>query len=128
MALDEAALETFGLSTLWVRRGASAERGAAADEALPELASAQEQGLADFEATYWNGFFLPKGTPAPIVQKLHDAAVATVDTAAVQARLKVFGLTEVAPDRRSPEYLTQFVTSEINKWHDPVKASGVSLD
>jgi tripartite-type tricarboxylate transporter receptor subunit TctC len=96
--------------------------------ALPELASAHEQGLADFEATYWNGFFLPKGTPAPIAQKLHDAAVATVDSPSVQDRLKVFGLVAVAPDRRSPDYLTQFVTSEIKKWSEPVKASGVSLD
>jgi tripartite-type tricarboxylate transporter receptor subunit TctC len=95
---------------------------------LPTLASAHEQGLVDFEATYWNGFFLPKGTPAPIVQKLHAAAVATVDTPSVQDRLKVFGLTVVAPDRRSPDYLTQFVTSEIKKWREPVKASGVSLD
>jgi tripartite-type tricarboxylate transporter receptor subunit TctC len=96
--------------------------------ALPSLASAHEQGLADFEATYWNGFFLPKGTPAPIVQKLHDAAAATIDNPSVQARLKVFGLNAVSPDRRSSEYLTQFVTTEIKKWSGPVKASGVSLD
>jgi tripartite-type tricarboxylate transporter receptor subunit TctC len=96
--------------------------------ALPTLASAHEQGLVDFEATYWNAFFLPKGTPAAIVQKLHDTAVATIDTPSVQARLKVFGLTVVAPDRRSPDYLQQFVASEIKKWSNPVKASGVSLD
>ena len=95
---------------------------------LPALASAHEQGLVDFEATYWNGFFLPKGTPATIVQKLHDAAVATIDTPSVQDRLKVFGLTVVTPDRRSPDYLAQFVASEIKKWREPVKASGVSLD
>src|SRR5215470_3215016 len=96
--------------------------------ALPMLASAHEQGLVDFEATYWNAFFLPKGTPASIVQKLHDAAIATIDTPSVQDRLKVFGLTVVAPDRRSPDYLAQFVASEIRKWREPVKASGVSLD
>jgi tripartite-type tricarboxylate transporter receptor subunit TctC len=96
--------------------------------ALPMLASAHEQGLTGFEATYWNGFFLPRGTPAPIVEKLHDAAVATIDSPSVQDRLKVFGLTAVAPDRRSPDYLQQFVASEIKKWSDPIKASGVSLD
>ena len=95
---------------------------------LPTLASAHEQGLVDFEATYWNAFFLPKGTPVAIVQKLHDAAVTTIDTPSVQARLKVFGLTVVAPDRRSPNYLQQFVATEIKKWSNPVKASGVSLD
>jgi len=96
--------------------------------ALPALASAHEQGLVDFEANYWNGFFLPKGTPAPLVKKLHDAAVATIDDPSVQERLKVFGLTAVAPDRRTADYLKQFVTAEIKKWSDPVKASGVSLD
>lgn len=96
--------------------------------ALPSLASAHEQGLTDFEANYWNGFFLPKGTPAPIVQKLHDAAVKTVDSPSVQDRLKVFGLTAVAPDRRSPDYLAQFLSAEIKKWRDPIKASGVSLE
>jgi len=34
---------------------------------LPELASAQEQGL-NFEASTWFGFFLPRGTPEPIIQ------------------------------------------------------------
>src|SRR5262249_15602568 len=34
---------------------------------LPELASAQEQGL-DFEASTWFGFFFPRGTPEPIIQ------------------------------------------------------------
>jgi len=96
--------------------------------ALPALASAQEQGLVDFEANYWNGFFLPKDTPAPIVQKLHDAAVATIDSPSVRDRMKVFGLTAVAPDRRSADYLAKFLTSEIKKWSDPIKASGVSLD
>lgn len=96
--------------------------------ALPAVASAHEQGLVDFEATYWNGFFLPKGTPASIVQKLHDAAVATIEAPSVQAQLKTFGLTVVAPDRRSPDYLRQFLAAEIKKWADPIKATGVSLD
>jgi tripartite-type tricarboxylate transporter receptor subunit TctC len=96
--------------------------------ALQELASAHEQGLVDFEANYWNGFFLPKGTPAPIVEKLHDAAVATLDSPSVQDRLKVFGLIAVAPDRRSPDYLKQFLANEIKKWSDPIKATGVSLE
>jgi tripartite-type tricarboxylate transporter receptor subunit TctC len=97
-------------------------------EMLPNLASAHEQGVTDFDASYWNGVFLPKGTPAPIVQKLHDAMVATVDTPAVQGRLKEIGVSVVAPERRSPEYLQKFLASEIEKWADPIKASGVVLD
>ena len=92
---------------------------------LPALATAQEQGLRDFTADNWLAFFLPKGTPAAIVQKLHDASVAALDAPAVAARLKEVGADLVAPERRSPEYLQKFVVSEIEKWAAPIKAAGV---
>jgi tripartite-type tricarboxylate transporter receptor subunit TctC len=95
---------------------------------LPYVASAQEQGLPDFDASTWYALFLPKGTPAPIVQKLHDAIVATMDTRSVQERLKDIGADLVAPERRSPDYLSKFVVSEIARWAAPIKASGVSMD
>jgi tripartite-type tricarboxylate transporter receptor subunit TctC len=93
---------------------------------LPDLASAYEQGLTDFEASIWYAFFLPKGTPGPIVRKLHDAAVAAMETPAVQARLKDIGATVAAPERRSPEYLQKFVESEIAKWAVPIRAANIT--
>lgn len=95
---------------------------------LPNLASAHEQGLADFDSYFWSGFFLPKGTPEPIVQKLHGATIATMDTPSVQERLKEVGVTVVAADRRSPDYLRKFVASETEKWAATIRASGVSID
>jgi len=95
---------------------------------LPDLASAHEQGLADFDASTWNAAFLPKGTPASIVQKLHAATVATMDTPSVQERLKDIGATVVPPERRSPDYLQTFVESEIAKWAVSIKAAGISAD
>src|SRR6195256_4584443 len=79
---------------------------------LPDLASAHEQGLTDFDCYFWSGFFLPKGTPAAIVQKLHDSAVEAMNTPAVQDRLKTVGVTVVAPERRSSDYLKSYVASE----------------
>jgi tripartite-type tricarboxylate transporter receptor subunit TctC len=95
---------------------------------LPSLASAGEQGLPNFDASTWYAVFLPKGTPAPVVHKLHDAIEATVSTPAVQERLKDIGADLVAPERRSPDYLAKFVVSEIARWATPIKASGVSMD
>ena len=92
---------------------------------FPTLATAQEQGLKDFTTDNWLAFFLPKRTPAAIVQKLHDAAVAALNTPAVQARLKEVGADAVAPERRSSEYLQKFVESEIVKWAEPIKAAGL---
>src|SRR3979411_1218823 len=79
---------------------------------LPNLASAQEQGLADFEAYTWSGRFSPNGTPAAIMQKLHDAIVATMNTPAIAARMQDIGAELVGPERRSGDYLARFVASE----------------
>lgn len=95
---------------------------------LPNLASAEEQGLADFEASNWSAFFLPKDTPAAIVQKLHDATVAAMNNPTVQKRFKENGIDLVADDRRSSAYLAQFVSDEIAKWAKPIKATGLVLE
>ena len=95
---------------------------------LPALASAHEQGLADFDASTWQAFFMPKGTPTAIVQKLHDATVAVMNIPAVQDRLRDTGNDPVAPERQSGEYLQKFVEREIEKWAGPIKAAGVSAD
>ncbi len=95
---------------------------------LKNLATAHEQGLKDFEAYTWNAFFFPKGTPEPIIKKLHDATVQAMETPAVKQRLEGLGASLVAPERRSPEYLAKFVKSEIEKWAAPIKASGVSME
>jgi tripartite-type tricarboxylate transporter receptor subunit TctC len=94
---------------------------------LPELASASEQGLTGFDAPSWYALFLPAGTPSGIVQKLNGATVAALENQAVQERLKQIGGDVVAPGRRSPEYLAQFLAAEIKKWEGPIKASGLSL-
>jgi tripartite-type tricarboxylate transporter receptor subunit TctC len=95
---------------------------------LPDLASVHAQGIADFDAYYWNGVFLPKGAPAAIVRRLHEATLAAMQTPLVQERLREIGAVVVPPDRRSPEYLAKFVTSEIEKWAVPIKASGISIE
>jgi tripartite-type tricarboxylate transporter receptor subunit TctC len=95
---------------------------------LPNLPTAQEQGLTGFEAYTWNAFFFPKGTPDAIVRKLNAATIEAMNTPIVQQRLKDIGATIVAPERRSSEYLGKFVASEIEKWAGPIKASGASVD
>ena len=95
---------------------------------LPDLATVHEKGIPNFEGLTWNAFFLPKGTPPEIVKKLHDATVQAMETPAVKDRLQGLGAMLVAPERRSPEYLADFVKSEIEKWAVPIKSSGVSVE
>ena len=95
---------------------------------MPALPTAREQGLTEVDVSNWSAFFLPKGTPPAIVQKLRDATVATMNASAVRAKLDEMGVDLVAPERRSAEYLYDFVRGEISKWAGPIKASGVNAD
>src|SRR5262252_3078530 len=93
---------------------------------LPMLPSAQEQGLTNFDASSWYGIFAPKGTPAPILQKLQAATVAALDTPSVQQRMTEVGADVVGPDRRSPQYLQTFVEKDIKTWAEIIKKAGIT--
>jgi tripartite-type tricarboxylate transporter receptor subunit TctC len=96
--------------------------------ALPNVPTGLEQGSKGFEAYTWSAIFLPKGAPAAIVKKLNDAVVQTIKTPEVRARLEGLGAQVVSENRATPEYLGQFVKSEIEKWEGPIKASGVTVE
>ena len=96
--------------------------------ALPNVPTAVEQGLPDVEAYTWNAIFLPKGAPDAIVKKLHDATLAAMHTPSVKERLEGLGAMIVPDDRATPQYLGNFVKSEIEKWAAPIKACGATAD
>ncbi len=95
---------------------------------MPELASAHEQGLTGIDVTTWTAIFLPKGAPRPIVDKLLSATQATMDTPAIKTRMLEIGVTGVAPERRSPEYLANYVVEEVARWEAPIKSGGLQVE
>jgi tripartite-type tricarboxylate transporter receptor subunit TctC len=95
---------------------------------LPDLATAHEQGFVGFDAPGWYALSAPKGTPDAIIRRLNKAMSDALDTPAVGDRLRELGTIPVQPERRTPEYLSAFIVSEIAKWAPPIKASGISMD
>ena len=96
--------------------------------ALPNVPTGLEQGVPNLEAYTWNAIFLPKGTPADVVKKLHDATVEAMKTPMVRERLEGLGAVVVAEDRATPEYLGEFLKAEIKKWAVPIKAANVVVE
>ena len=94
--------------------------------ALPNLPTAAEQGTDNLIAYTWNAIFLPKGTPEPIVKRLHDAALEAMHTPSVRDRLESLGAQIVPDNEVTPQYLASFVKSEIEKWAAPIRL--VSVD
>jgi tripartite-type tricarboxylate transporter receptor subunit TctC len=101
---------------------------AARSPALPNVPTALEQGVKGLEAYTWNALFLPKNAPAAVVKTLNDAAIQALKSPELRDRLQSLGAQIVSDDRTSPEYLAQFVKSEIEKWAAPIRASGVFAD
>jgi len=95
---------------------------------IPGVATTGEQGLSGVEASVWNAFFFPKGTPAAIVRKVNKAMSDTLDDPAIRRRLEELGLEIVPAERRTPEYLAQFVPAEIARWAKPIREAGISAE
>jgi tripartite-type tricarboxylate transporter receptor subunit TctC len=95
---------------------------------LEHRATAQELGLSGLDCGSWGSFSFPKGTPGAVVQRLAEVTNEAVETPAVRERFKSLGVTIPARERRTPEFLTRFVPSEIERWAGPIKASGASAD
>jgi len=95
---------------------------------ISDLPTATEQGLPGVEASVWNAFFFPKGTPEPIVRKLNKVVSEMLDNQGQRKRLEELGLEIVPPDRRSPEYLAKYLPEEIDRWGKVIKAAGISMD
>lgn len=92
-------------------------------QVLPELASAHEQGVADFSAWTWYALFLPRAAPDAVADKLHEATIAAIGMPFMQARLKQIGAEVTAPEHRSRAYLQQFVENQIAKWASDLKGA-----
>jgi len=91
---------------------------------LPDLPTAYEKGFKDLQAYTWTALLFPKGTPAPIVAKMRNAALTAMNDSGTRAQLQKLGATIVSPERTTPEYLGQFVKDEIKKWTGPIQKSG----
>jgi len=90
---------------------------------LPTMA---EAGLDGVDATVWNGFFLPKGTPREIVLKMHKALDAMIERPDVESRMAQFGLTILPPGERTPEYLASFLPKDIERWAKVIRDAGLA--
>jgi tripartite-type tricarboxylate transporter receptor subunit TctC len=96
--------------------------------ALPNLPTAPEQGTTGAESYTWSAILLPKGAPAAIVTRLNGAIVQAMKTPAVREALEKAGAQVVPDNRATPQYLGEFIKSEIEKWAAPIKASGVTVE
>jgi tripartite-type tricarboxylate transporter receptor subunit TctC len=92
---------------------------------LPEVPTAGEAGLRDFVVYSWQGFGGPAGMPAPLVARVHAAAVAALRAPATEARLADLGFEVVG---NAPEEFAAFQQVEIARWKRVVSQGGITAE
>jgi tripartite-type tricarboxylate transporter receptor subunit TctC len=91
----------------------------------PEIPTIEEAGFPNLAFKNWRAFFVPRGTPKDIVDKLNAAVVDTLADTAVQARLSDLGQQFWPREQETPEALGAFQKAEIDKWWPIIRAAGI---
>ncbi len=95
---------------------------------LKDVPTLDEQGLKGFNIAIWHGFYAPKGTPKPVVDKLSAALQEALKDPLVKQRFNDLGTDPVDPKRGTPEALRSHLKAEIDKWGPIIKKAGVYAD
>ncbi len=94
-------------------------------EALPQVPTFRESGVANFDASSWNCMMAPAGTPEPIITRLNAELVRIVRDPAVLERLKGDGVTGTGS---TPQELAAYLKSESAKWGKVARDVGIKLN
>jgi len=101
-----------------------------ASPAIRGIPGAEEAGLPGYESTFWFGLWVPAGTPAAIVQRLHEAAARSLAKQEVKDKIALQGM-DAAPST-SPAAFDAQIKSETQMWERVVRdswgARGIALD
>jgi tripartite-type tricarboxylate transporter receptor subunit TctC len=95
-------------------------------DALPQVPTMAEAGYPEMVSSSWQGVFVPAGTPRPIVERLHAALLATLDSPEIRQRFAGGGVNVVTS--KTPEDFASFVGVETTRWGKVAKESGATID
>src|SRR5260221_3707606 len=104
---------------------ALAVTGAARSPQLPDVPTVIESGLPGYEAYVWMGLMAPKGTPAPIVDKIYRDVVAVLATDEVKTYMATAGIEIVGS---TPSEFGAFFRAEKERWAKVIRETGAKID
>jgi tripartite-type tricarboxylate transporter receptor subunit TctC len=92
---------------------------------LPEVPTLDESGLTGYSAYVWLGLLAPKGTPAPIIERLNRELVAALAMPEVKSYFNGAGIEVVAS---TPAEFEAYFREERDRWARVVKESGARIE
>lgn len=92
---------------------------------LPDVPTTVDQQMPTLQGSAWVALFAPRGTPAPVIDRLHRALSAALESTDVQQRMAKLGTDVPQPNQRGPKYADEFVRSEIAKWEKVARGANL---
>jgi tripartite-type tricarboxylate transporter receptor subunit TctC len=102
---------------------ALATSGPVRPESTPDIPTAREGGVANYDVVSWNALFAPKGTPPEIIKTLNDALHEILADPDVKKKLLELGIEAKAS---TPEEIAARLKSDIEKWQKVIETAGIS--
>ncbi len=95
---------------------------------LKDVPTLDELGLKGADVSVWHGFYAPKGTPKPVIDKLAGALQVALKDPVVGTRFGELGTEPIDVKRATPEVLKAFLKSEMDKWGPLIQKAGQYAD
>jgi tripartite-type tricarboxylate transporter receptor subunit TctC len=92
---------------------------------FPDTPTLGESGMPGFEAGAWQGMMVPSGTPADVINRLNAELNKALQSTEVKSKLALQG---AEPLGSTSSQYAAYLDSELKRWGDLVKATGISLD
>jgi tripartite-type tricarboxylate transporter receptor subunit TctC len=96
--------------------------------AAPDIPTVDEAGLPNFYMAVWHGFWVPKGTPRPVIDRLNHAVTESLKDPEVRKKLADLGQEIPPPEQQTPEALRAHHKAEIDKWWPVIKQAGIKSE
>ncbi len=93
--------------------------------AFPNIPTAKEAGVDNFEVTTWYGILAPAGTPREIVTRLNGELVKIIAMPDTKEKMQNAGF---EPLSSTPEKFAEFVKTEIVRWGKVIKDANISIE
>jgi len=93
---------------------------------LPNVPTMKEAGYPNYETSLWNMVMVPRGTPAPVVEKLSAALQSAVKDPEVRQRMEKIGVQPIVDS--NADKAAKFVQAETRRWAEVIKAANIELD
>lgn len=120
---------TMPSAMAFIKSGRVRALGVTSETRLPDLPSVPtlvEQGFPTMVSSSWQGLFVPRGTPTPIVKRLFAAVTKVMAQKAVKDKLAPGGV--IATTSKSSEEFAAFVAAETVRWGKVVREGNITAD